>query len=205
MVTLSYNRIPMSTLREHSVSYESYLQDFTSIVEGKSEKSFYDSPYWLDYTRANYERMQRFGTRFRLNKKLYNLLVSLNQHLTIYVITEPWCGDAAFALPALECFAEANPGLIELRIIYRDASPEIMDNHLTNGARAIPKVLLADEQETVLWTWGPRPSTLQQLVNELLSQGATKEEKLKKTTQWYLRDQGETLQKDWIEGIQSIK
>ena len=68
MVMLPYNRIPMSTLREHSVSYESYLQDFTSIVEGKSEKSFYDSPYWLDYTRANHERMQRFGTRFRLNK-----------------------------------------------------------------------------------------------------------------------------------------
>ncbi|MEC9220877.1 MAG: thioredoxin family protein [Bacteroidota bacterium] len=195
----------MGTLRERSVSYETYLQDFKSIVDGKSEKAFYESPYWLDYTRANYERMQRFGSRFRLNKKLYNLLIALDQSLTIYCITEPWCGDAAFALPALECFTEVNPGLIELRIIYRDASPEIMDNHLTNGARAIPKVLLADEQETVLWAWGPRPSTLQQLVGEWLTQGATKEEKLKNTTQWYLRDQGETIQKDWIEGIQSIK
>ena len=195
----------MGTLRERSVSYETYLQDFKSIVDGKSEKAFYESPYWLDYTRANYERMQRFGSRFRLNKKLYNLLIALDQSLTIYCITEPWCGDAAFALPALECFTEVNPCLIELRIIYRDASPEIMDNHLTNGARAIPKVLLADEQETVLWAWGPRPSTLQQLVGEWLTQGATKEEKLKKTTQWYLRDQGETIQKDWIEGIQSIK
>ena len=205
MVMLPYNRIPMSTLREHSVSYESYLQDFTSIVEGESENSFYDSPYWLDYTRANYERMQRFGSRFRLNKKLYNLLIALEQSLTIYCITEPWCGDAAFALPALECFAEVNPGLIELRIIYRDASPEIMNNHLTHGARAIPKVLIADDSEGILWTWGPRPSTLQNLVKEWLSEGAAKEEKLKKATQWYLRDQGETIQKDWIEGVQSIK
>ena len=202
---LKHNHIPMGILREHSVSYEICLQDFKSIVEGKSEKTFYDSPYWLDYTRANYERMQRFGSRFRLNKKLYNLLISLEQNLTVYCITEPWCGDAAFVLPALECFAEVNPGVIELRIIYRDASPEIMNNHLTNGARAIPKVLLADENEEVLWTWGPRPSTLQRLVREWLSEGATKEEKLKKTTQWYLRDQGETIQIDWIEGIQSIK
>ncbi|MBA99383.1 MAG: hypothetical protein CMN34_00480 [Saprospirales bacterium] len=205
MVTLQYNRIPMGTLREHSVSYESYLQDFTSIVEGKSEKTFYDSPYWLDYTRANYERMQRFGSRFRLNKKLYNLLICIEQKLTMYCITEPWCGDAAFALPVLECFAEVNPGLIELRIIYRDTSPEIMNNHLTNGAKAIPKVLITDDAESVLWTWGPRPSTLQNLVKDWLSKGATKEEKLKKTTQWYLKDQGETIQKDWIEGIQSLK
>ena len=202
---LKHNHIPMGILREHSVSYETYLQDFKSIVEGKSEKTFYDSPYWLGYTRANYERMQRFGSRFRLNKKLYNLLICLEQNLTIYCITEPWCGDAAFVLPALECFAEVNSGVIELRIIYRDASPEIMNNHLTNGARAIPKVLLADENEEVLWTWGPRPSTLQRLVREWLSEGATKKEKLKKTTQWYLRDQGETIQIDWIEGIQSIK
>ena len=205
MVTLPYNRIPMGTLREHSVSYETYLQDFKSIVDGKSEKTFYESPYWLDYTRANYERMQRFGSRFRLNKKLYNLLIALEQSLTIYCITEPWCGDAAFALPALECFAEVNPGLIELRMIYRDASPEIMNNHLTHGARAIPKVLITNDAEDVLWTWGPRPSTLQHLVKEWLSKGATKEEKLKKATQWYLRDQGETIQKDWIEGVQSIK
>ena len=75
-----------------------------------------------------------------------------------------------FALPALECFAEVNPGLIELRIIYRDASPEIMNNHLTHGARAIPKVLIADDSEGILWTWGPRPSTLQNLVKEWLSE-----------------------------------
>ena len=205
MVTLPYNHIPMGTLREHSVSYESYLKDFTTIIEGKSEKSFYESPYWHDYTRANYERMQRFGSRFRLHKKLYNLLITLDRNLDIYCITEPWCGDAAFCLPALECFAEVNPGLIELRIIYRDNSPEIMDNHLTDGARAIPKVILTDGTEGVLWTWGPRPSTLQHLIKEWLSNGITKEEKLKKATQWYLRDQGETLQKDWIEGIQSIK
>lgn len=205
MVTLPYKYIPMGTLRKHSVSYEVYLQDFKSIVEDKSEKSFYDSPYWLDYTRANYERMQRFGSRFRLNKKLYNLLIALDQSLTIYCITEPWCGDAAFTLPALECFAEVNPGRIELRMIYRDASPEIMNNHLTHGARAIPKVLIADDTEGILWTWGPRPSTLQSLVKEWLSKGITKEEKLKRATQWYLRDQGETIQKDWIEGVQSIK
>ena len=202
---LKHNYIPMGILLEHSVSYDNYLKDFTSIIEGKSKKPFYESPYWLDYTRTNYDRMQRFGSRFRLNKKLYNLLVASEQDLTIYCITEPWCGDAAFTLPALECFAEANPGLIELRIIYRDASPEIMENHLTNGAKAIPKVIITDDTESVLWTWGPRPSALQSLVKEWLSKGTTKEEKLKKATQWYLRDQGETIQKDWINGIQSIK
>ena len=98
-----------------------------------------------------------------------------------------------------------NPGRIELRMIYRDASPEIMNNHLTHGAKAIPKVLITDDAEGILWTWGPRPSNLQHLVKEWLSKGATKEEKLKKATQWYLRDQGETIQKDWIEGVQSIK
>ena len=89
----------MGTLREHSVSYETYLQDFKSIVDGKSEKTFYESPYWLEYTRVNYERMQRFGSRFRLNKKsctiyLYRLIKAspyiVSQNLGVEMLPLPF-------------------------------------------------------------------------------------------------------------------
>ena len=53
----------------------------------------------------------------------------------------------------------SGPGL-ELRVILRDANPEVMDQYLTNGSRSIPIVIALDENFQEMGHWGPaaRPS-----------------------------------------------
>ena len=55
----------------------------------------------------------------------------------LLVIAEDWCGDASNTVPVVAKLADAVPGL-ELRVILRDANPEVMDRYLTNGSRSIP-------------------------------------------------------------------
>ncbi len=108
----------------------------------------------------------------------------------ILVIAEDWCGDAVNTVPILARFAEAAPG-VELRIILRDANPEVMDRYLTNGSRSIPIVIALDEEFRELGHWGPRPTVLQSWV---LANRATlpKTELYPKVRQWYARDRGES-------------
>src|ERR1700757_2287617 len=58
---------------------------------------------------------------------------------TWLVITEGWCGDAAFNIPTMALIEKAFPGKIELRFVLRDTNLELMDAYLTEGGRSIPK------------------------------------------------------------------
>ena len=78
----------------------------------------------------------------------------------LLVIAEDWCGDASNTVPVVAKLADAVPGL-ELRVILRDANPEVMDRYLTNGSRSIPVVIALDENYQELGHWGPRPTELQ--------------------------------------------
>jgi hypothetical protein len=108
----------------------------------------------------------------------------------LLVIAEDWCGDASNTVPVVAKFADSVPGL-ELKIILRDANPEVMDQYLTNGARSIPVVIALDENFQELEHWGPRPSELQSWV---MANRATmpKAELYPKVRTWYARDRGET-------------
>ena len=64
--------------------------------------------------------------------------------------------ELAQNLPVLEALAELAPA-ITFRIALRD-STDLIEDHLTNGARSIPKLIAFDPTtEQVLFTWGPRP------------------------------------------------
>jgi membrane-associated protease RseP (regulator of RpoE activity) len=80
----------------------------------------------------------------------------------LLALSEDWCGDGANTLPYLARLAEALSTL-ELRILARDAHPDLMDRHLTGSARAIPVVIILDEAFREVGWWGPRPAPLQDL------------------------------------------
>lgn len=82
----------------------------------------------------------------------------------LLAISEDWCIDSQSSLPAIAAFADAVPNL-DLRLVGRDANPELIDAHLTNGtSRAIPVVILLDAEFRELAWWGPRPAALQRRV-----------------------------------------
>lgn len=106
----------------------------------------------------------------------------------LLVIAEDWCGDASSTVPVLVKFAEATPGL-ELRIIKRDTYPEVMDRYLTNGARAIPVVVVLDADFRETGWWGPRPAELQEWVRQNRD-SLPKVERTRHSRGWYARDKG---------------
>lgn len=89
----------------------------------------------------------------------------LKQHkLHFLTITEDWCGDAMVINPVLRKVVEA-AGL-PMHVALRDADTDLIDRHLTNGGRAIPMVLILNEQGELIGKWGPRAPEVQAMVTE---------------------------------------
>jgi len=117
-------------------------------------------------------------------------LTAIPGHWRLLVIAEDWCGDAVNTIPLLARLTELTPH-VELRVTGRDANPELMDAYLTGGKRAIPIVILLDEDYVERGRWGPRPRPLQQWVKHegmLLEKG----ERYRHIRTWYARDRGRT-------------
>ena len=102
--------------------------------------------------------------------------------------------------------AELNKN-IDLRILLRDKNPDIMNQYLTNGGKAIPILVCFDaETMTELGKWGPRPSSAQKLAVELKNDpNVTAEEKKKKIILWYSEDKTNTIQNEFLKLIKLWK
>lgn len=110
------------------------------------------------------------------------------RHLLILV--EDWCGDAVNTVPPIVRLAE-QAGTIDVRLLGRDANPDIMDAHLTTGSRSIPVVMVLDEQYIERGWWGPRPTELQNWVMRVGMQMPSPE-RYHEIRTWYARDHGRT-------------
>jgi len=109
----------------------------------------------------------------------------------LLVLNEDWCGDSVNILPYVARLAEASP-TIDLRIIGRDANPDLMNAHLTGTSRSIPIVIIYDSLFRERGWWGPRPGPLQQW---FISEGLAlpKPERYPLIRAWYARDKGRTI------------
>lgn len=108
----------------------------------------------------------------------------------IVVLLEDWCGDAVNSVPFLHALAVAAPG-VTLRVLERDRNLDLMDAHLTNGARAIPLAIVYDDAFVERGQWGSRPAVLQQWVREH-GLAMEKDARYKQVRTWYARDKGVT-------------
>lgn len=108
----------------------------------------------------------------------------------LLVLVEDWCGDAVNTVPYLHRLAEAAPG-VSLRVVERDRNLDLMDAHLTNGARAIPLAIVYDARFAERGQWGSRPAVLQRWVLEH-GLAMEKEARYKEVRTWYARDKGVT-------------
>jgi hypothetical protein len=109
----------------------------------------------------------------------------------LLVLLEDWCGDAVSTIPMLAALAAVVPKL-ELRVLRRDQNLDLMDAHLTNGARAIPVVLVLDHDYTERAWWGPRPTALQRWTDSAEARALSPYERFREQRRWYARDRGHT-------------
>ncbi len=147
-------------------------------------------PAYLASIRDNRDLWRAIYSRAAVPPELLERVRSLGRRWNLLALVEPWCGDGASTIPYLARLAEATPDL-DLRILARDANPDLMNAHLTAGARSIPVVMILDESYRETGWWGPRPAPLQELFLREL-RPLPKPERLLRLRAWYARDRGRT-------------
>jgi len=185
---LTYNEFVEEFTRQISVSDINTLNDY--------DKSFYD------YRKLNFQRSSRLEKTFIPTDETKQLFSEINQQQKWIVITESWCGDSAQNLPVIAKLAQLS-GLIEFKIVLRDSNLEFMDLHLTNGGRAIPKLIVFDENDNEIFQWGPRPAEAQNLFIRLKNEGMPKTDINKELHLWYGRNRGKEVEREIYELIKS--
>lgn len=151
-------------LIEQAMTYEAYLELVDQLLAENRTTGSDQSEQMVQYTRLNRRRMARIHQIGKIQAELALTLRHLQTPWIWLILTEPWCGDAAQNIPFLYLMSQESSS-IRLCLLLRDEHPSVMDAFLTNGSRAIPKLIcLRAHDLKVLGTWGPRPLPAQQMV-----------------------------------------
>lgn len=175
---------------------QEYRTLFETILGNETNEAPYDSAAYLNYVKLNRSRMKRWKKQGVINETLEQTIRNIKQPQKWVLITEPWCGDAANSIPYIEKMAALNPN-ITVDVQLRDSDSEI-DSYLTNGGKSIPKLIVRDEQNNDLFTWGPRPVEAQALVQKQKQSDAPADEKYVEILHWYKDDKGVSIQEELL-------
>jgi thiol-disulfide isomerase/thioredoxin len=117
----------------------------------------------------------------------------------LVALSEDWCGDCVSTLPIIARLAER--ARLDLRVLSRDANPDLMDGHLTAGTRSIPVVMSLDADFREWAWWGPRPAAVQRWYrNEGLL--LPNQERSRRKRAWYARDRGRAVVQEVVEMVE---
>ena len=183
-----------------SYTYEEYKKLVSDLLAEDKSTGHEQSEALTNYSMLNDRRMKRLDKTLKIDKDIADKFAHIKTNVTWLVLTEGWCGDAAHALPVLHKLAEMNDG-IDLKIVLRDDHDDLMNNFLTNNGKAIPKLIIFDnEKNEVVNSWGPRPSIATQMVNDYKAQNGSLDPQFKQDLQlWYNKDKGANIARDILE------
>jgi hypothetical protein len=197
------NESLLSEIKSIGLSYPEYYDLTKKEIEASDPIGLSDDEIkQYEDKKLNLHRMARIEKHYSLSEELKNLILQIDKPQTWMIISETWCGDSAQNIPFIAKMAEINSN-INLKIILRDAHPEIMNLYLTNGTRSVPILVALDEKESELFRWGPRPQEAKQLVDDLISQGVEKSIRAEKLHLWYGRNRGRSLEFEILKAIRN--
>lgn len=151
------------------MDFQTYQQYFQSILQNPEPAAPYNKPAYIEYTKLNWARMNRWLKQAVISDQLHHSVTTIDKPQKWIIITEPWCGDAAHSVPILHKISLLNP-LINVEYQLRDSEPFLINAYMTNGGKSIPKLIVRDEQGVDLVTWGPRPRNAQLIYSRLVAE-----------------------------------
>ncbi|WP_035559506.1 thioredoxin family protein [Hymenobacter sp. IS2118] len=186
-------------------SYAAYRHLLDELLAQNRTTGPNQSEQFIRYAHLNIKRMQRLDKTIRLLPELQQALAQLPRRYVWLIITEGWCGDAAQLVPVFEAIAQASHSQLTTRYVLRDDNPDLMARYLTNGSRAIPRlmVLHADALNEAA-AWGPRPAPAQELCVRLKKAGVPYEEFATQLHGWYAKDKTLSTQRELLALIQRL-
>ncbi len=184
----------------NAMSYQAYRDLVRTMVDTESTTGHDKSQALINYTKLNDRRMKRWDKTLRISEEVKDKVSNFKGQVTWLVITESWCGDAAHVIPVIHKIAELSEH-IELKLVLRDDNDELMSQFLTNGGRAIAKLIMIDDETgDVLNTYGPRPSEATKMVNAYKAEHDSLSAEFKEALQlWYNRDKGQNTINDLLD------
>jgi len=182
------------------ISYKAYRDLVKQLVNDNSTTGLEKTEALINYTKLNDRRMKRWDKMIKVSEDAKNKIKGFSNPVTWLIITESWCGDAAHVIPVLNKIAELNTN-IDIKIVLRDENLELIDLFLTNGGRAIAKVIMIDnETGNVFNTYGPRPSEATRNVEKFKSTYGKLTPEFKEDLQhWYNKNKGQNIIEDVIQ------
>jgi len=188
-----------------SFTYSEYKTFFEELVMQGATTGSNQSDRLIQYTKLNLSRSKRVDKNFKPLKETSDFFKDFNREIKLKIITEPWCGDAAQIVPALAGLAELSEK-IETQIVLRDENEELMNQHLTNGGKAIPVAIIIDAKNNeTLGHWGPRPVVAQQMVMDYKAKPENERPKfddfVQEMQQWYNKDKTASIQNEVIQKL----
>ncbi len=182
-----------------SINYDAYRSLVNQLADTDGTTGLEQTEALINYTKLNARRMKRWDKTLKISEENQKKVAEFKRPITWLVITESWCGDAAHVMPVLNKLAELNDN-IDLKIVLRDENLELMDMFLTNGGRAIAKLIMIDnETGEVLNTFGPRPSEATTLVNNYKAEHGKLTPEFKEDLQlWYNKNKGQNIIEDAV-------
>lgn len=197
METLQKNQtqIIKSSLTK-AINYNDYRTLVANLVKENSTTGNEKTEALANYTVLNDRRMKRWDKTVKVSEALQEKIKNYKGEVTLLVLTESWCGDAAHIIPVINKVAELNPN-IKLELVLRDKNDDLMNAFLTNGGKAIPKLIALNQSLETTFTFGPRPSVATKLVNDYKEAHGSLTPEFKEDLQhWYNKDKGQAILSD---------
>ncbi len=196
----------LTELMVNPMDYSTYRETVDKLyAEGRASSTEPGDEHMLHYVQLNVTRMRRLDKTTKLSDESLQSLANLDKNLLWVVVTEGWCGDASQIVPVIELLAQHSGGKIKTQYYFRDENLPLIDQFLTNGGRAIPKVISFNpDTMEVVGSWGPRPEGAQALVTEYKKAieavpGSLSFDDVKEQLQrWYNEDKTMSIQRELI-------
>ncbi len=188
------------------ISYVEYRNLIHTLqLKGKST-AVEDNADRIHYTSLNVKRMDRIDKKVDLLNSTDLRLLGLSGHYTFLLLAESWCADASQIVPVIAKIATSSYQ-INLKILLRDENLTLMDEFLSNGSRAIPKLLIIDrEEDCVVAEWGARPKEAVQMVQDYKAEHSKIDENFKIGLQkWYNKNKGIAIQEEILELLEEVE
>ena len=175
------------TYADYRILVAKHAQSFTSTGHTQTEAL-------SNYTVLNDRRMKRWDKTLKFTPAQEDELKNYTRPVNWLVLTESWCGDAPAAVAVMHKMAELQPA-INFKLVLRDDHPQLMDAFLTNGGKAIPKLIVQNpENNTIVTSWGSRSKAAQQLVADFKAENETITPEFINTLQkWYNDNKGQAV------------
>jgi hypothetical protein len=195
----------MNTLLKESIgkgiTYPEYNKLIEKLVAKEQTTGKEQTDARVNFTRLNARRMKRLDKTIALTEEDRIAFKTIKEKQTWLILIESWCADGAQTIPVLNKIAETTP-FITLKILLRDENIDLMNQFLTNGTQSIPKLIITDQNNNVLHTWGSRSKAATALVTAYKNEHGKIDEVFKKNLQiWYNKDKGKSIIKDILELI----